>query len=263
MEEYNPVFAKWTGSGEHFGFVNQPSAAYANYGVLVESVVPVIVVGQGINKDENAIKKLTRSFLEDAQVVFENEIEQVFRTKLGFLADQDVGDDVWSELEPLLRKSRTDWTLFWRQLTYITRDFNDLSSADYSGMFAQLEAMEDEKERNGASPFYEPLTDELRKEWLVWIEQWRTALSASSSAESVGGLAIYERMRTTNPKFVLREWMLVDAYNGAANDEEAELFSLFDLIKRPYDEGSDTEIRKYYRRAPDEVLLSGGTAFMS
>jgi uncharacterized protein YdiU (UPF0061 family) len=25
MEEYNPVFAKWTGSGEHFGFLNQAS----------------------------------------------------------------------------------------------------------------------------------------------------------------------------------------------------------------------------------------------
>jgi serine/tyrosine/threonine adenylyltransferase len=262
MEEYNPVFAKWTGSGEHFGFVNQPSAAYANYAVLVESVTPVIVVGQGINNDEDAIKKLTRSFLEEAQVVFENEIDQVFRTKLGFLPDQDVGDGIWSHLEPLLRKSRTDWTLFWRQLTYVMRDFSDLSSTDYSGMLSQLESTEEEKERKGASPFYEPLSDELRKDWLAFIEQWRTALSASSPSDECG-LAIYERMRTTNPKFVLREWMLVDAYNGAANDEEAELFYLFDLIKRPYDEGSDTEIRKYYQRASDEVLLSGGTAFMS
>jgi serine/tyrosine/threonine adenylyltransferase len=261
MEEYNPVFAKWTGSGEHFGFVNQPSAAYANYGVLVESVAPVIVVGRGINKDEDAIKKLIGSFLEEAQTIFESEIDKVFRTKLGFLPGGDVGDDVWSDLEPLLRKSRTDWTLFWRELSYIMRDFNDLSSADYSGMLAQLESTEVEKERIGASPFYEPLTDELRKEWLVWIELWRTALSASYPDET--SLAIYERMRTTNPKFVLREWMLVDAYNDAANDKEAELFNLFDLIKRPYEEGSDAEIRKYYRRAPDEVLMSGGTAFMS
>lgn len=262
MEEYNPVFAKWTGSGEHFGFVNQPSAAYANYAVLVESVVPVIAVGRNINNDEDAIDKLTQTFLKEGQAVFENEIDQVFRAKLGFLPDQDVGDDVWSDLEPLLRKSRSDWTLFWRQLTYIMRDFNDLSSTDYSGMLSQLELTEEEKERKGASPFYEPLTDELRKDWLAWIEKWRTALvSASSSDES--GLAIYERMRTKNPKFVLREWMLVNAYNGAANDEEAELFNLFDLIKRPYDEGSETDIRKYYRRAPDEALLSGGTAFMS
>ena len=35
MEEYNPVFAKWTGSGEHFGFLNQASfQAGAFVGVL-------------------------------------------------------------------------------------------------------------------------------------------------------------------------------------------------------------------------------------
>eukprot|EP00934_Nitzschia_sp_Nitz4_P005818 Nitzschia sp. Nitz4//NODE_657_length_7541_cov_75.275047//6296//7540//NITZ4_additional_000097-RA//1//CDS//3329532025//5808//frame0 len=37
MEEYTPLFAKWTGSGDHFGFLNQPAAGFANYQVLVES----------------------------------------------------------------------------------------------------------------------------------------------------------------------------------------------------------------------------------
>jgi hypothetical protein len=47
----------------------------------------------------------------------------------GFWVEHDVGDSVWASLEPLLLKSRTDWTLF-RQLSYIMR-VPDLSSSDF------------------------------------------------------------------------------------------------------------------------------------
>ena len=59
--------------------------------------------------------------------------------------------------------------------------------------------------------------------------------------------------------------MLVEAYQSASKREEAELFALYDLIRRPYyEEGSATEIQQYYRRAPGEALTTGGTAlFMS
>ena len=38
---------------------------------------------------------------------------------------------------------------------------------------------------------------------------------------------------------------------------------LFELIKDPYSEGTSENHKKYYRRAPDESLKAGGTAFMS
>ena len=57
--------------------------------------------------------------------------------------------------------------------------------------------------------------------------------------------------------------MLVQAYQSAAKDEQAKLYDLYGLIQRPYDEGTDQETSRYYRRAPDEALTSGGTAFMS
>ena len=34
MDAYDPLFAKWTGSGEHFAFMNQPGAGLANFAVL-------------------------------------------------------------------------------------------------------------------------------------------------------------------------------------------------------------------------------------
>lgn len=252
LEEYNPLFAKWTGSGQHFGFLNQPSACYANYNVLVESVVPVICAAKGLEDSDLVIK----SFLEPAADVFQAAVDVVFRTKLGFAEDQDVADEVWASLEPLLRRSRVDWTIFFRELSYVARDFSNARSTDFEAMLTALQG--DDSARDGSSPFYEPLEPELRTKWLAWMEQWRVALTSSGSFDTAA-----ERMLKSNPKYVLREWILVDAYTAAAKGEEAELFYLYSLVQRPYDEGSPHEEARYYRRAPDEALQKGGTAFMS
>ena len=251
MEEYNPLSAKWTGSGNHFGFMNQPSAGYANFGVLVDSVGLVISASRG-DDSPDAVRE---EFLTQAKTVFETKVNEVFRAKLGFKIDHDVAEDLWESLEVLMRKSRTDWTVFWRRLTYVLRECP--KSDDCNCMLSLLE-MKDEPYA-GAGAFYQPLSDETRQEWLVWLEEWRTALEASG----VSSDSAYEQMINENPKYVLREWMLVDAYSSAANDEEAELAGLFALVQRPYQEGSDFETKKFFRRAPDEALTTGGTAFMS
>jgi uncharacterized protein YdiU (UPF0061 family) len=253
LEEYNPLFAKWTGSGQHFGFLNQPSAGYANYNILVQSVVPVICAARG----NDNVDETTKEFTDAAADLFQGKSVETFRIKLGFEAEHDAGDTVWASLEPLLLKSRTDWTVFFRQLAYVMKEFPILSSSDFKGMLAILEG--DESARPGSSAFYEPLSEEHRAEWLTWLGEWRQALALSMNDDH----SIYDRMRLVNPKFVLREWMLVEAYSDAATGEEKTLRDMYELIQHPYDEGSPHESERYYRRAPDEVLNAGGTAFMS
>jgi len=45
--------------------------------------------------------------------------------------------------------------------------------------------------------------------------------------------------------------------------DESMIHELFSLIQDPYGEGTEEQDEKYYRRAPDEALKAGGTAFMS
>ena len=250
----NPVFAKWTGSGEHFGFLNQPNAGYANYHVLVSSVVPVIAAATG-EEDPDIVGE---PFMERARDIFKQKTDEVFRAKLGFDKEADVADDVWKSLETLMRKSRVDWTVFWRQLTYVTRDFPDLESAEYEEMMNALEDRELEEDSD-SSPFYEKLTPALRREWIGWMEQWRESLRTAN----IDCKDVYEHMRKTNPKFVLREWMLVDTYNAASMEDDTALQEMYELIQTPYEEGSTEQIKKYYKRAPERALTAGGTAFMS
>jgi serine/tyrosine/threonine adenylyltransferase len=216
--------------------------------------VPVIAAARG-EEDPDVVGQ---PFMEKAREIFQEKTLQVFRRKMGFDKEADVADDLWRALEPLLRKSRVDWTVFWRQLTYVARDFPDLDSSDYEGMISALEDNEVD-ERSDCNPFYEPLTPELKKQWISWIKQWRQGLQAAEA----DGKNVYDKMKTTNPKFVLREWMLVDAYTNAGIGDESSLQELYELIQKPYDEGSDDQIKKFFRRAPERALTAGGTAFMS
>ena len=190
------------------------------------------------------------------QDIFSGKLDETFRSKLGLPNDADAGDDLWDVLKKLLQTSRVDWTLFWRQLTYVIRDFPDLESADYEEMMQALEGTLD----SPSSPFYEPLSPEKRREWIAWIKDWREVVALSRPPS---GEVVYESMRKVNPKYVLREWMLVDAYTTADNEDYTILNELYDLIQRPYDEGSAEEVRAYYRRAPESAIARGGTAFMS
>jgi uncharacterized protein YdiU (UPF0061 family) len=72
-----------------------------------------------------------------------------------------------------------------------------------------------------------------------------------------------ERMLKENPKFVPREWMLVEAYEAAAKGDLTVLHQLHDLFKDPYGEATADLSAKYYRTAPKVALSKGGTAFMS
>jgi uncharacterized protein YdiU (UPF0061 family) len=247
MEEYHPLFAKWTGSGQHFGFLNQPTAGYVNYNVLVESVVPVICAARNIEDPSET----ELQFLERAQELFQRKLDETFSVKLGLSKgnNNEAGRDLWRALEPLLRVSRVDWTIFWRQLTQVAKKYDGEESTDYEGMLNIL------INEGDSSPFYEPLSPEHRLQLLTWIEQWRDVVKDETG--------VAERMRLANPKYVLREWMLVDAYSAAAEGDESVLKDLFELIQKPYDEGTPKQESQYYRRAHEDDLTLGGTAFMS
>lgn len=256
LEEFTPLFAKWTGSGDHFGFLNQPSAGFANYQVLVESVAPLIALArERKTRAEVSTEEIVDEFMTKAKTVFEAKTDAIFNAKLGLPVDADVGDDLWSAVQLLMKDCRTDWTLFWRQLTYVMRDFPDMESSDYDGMMKILEGEEDSDQY----PFYEPLPAEKRRQWIEWIMNWRETLKAAKRPSET----VYEQMRTSNPKYVLREWMLVDAYTASANGDDSILKDLYVLIQHPYDEGSAKQVTSYYRRAPESTMARGGTAFMS
>eukprot|EP00419_Tripos_fusus_P034957 CAMPEP_0172764210 /NCGR_PEP_ID=MMETSP1074-20121228/176811_1 /TAXON_ID=2916 /ORGANISM="Ceratium fusus, Strain PA161109" /LENGTH=603 /DNA_ID=CAMNT_0013598935 /DNA_START=223 /DNA_END=2034 /DNA_ORIENTATION=- len=242
MDSYDPLFAKWTGSGDHYAFLNQPGAACMNFYILLTSV--------GVLLDKAAEPKL-KEVMQGAQQKIKAAADDTFRLKLGFVQPgSEVAAKLWQDLEPLMRKSDIDYTIFWRQLAVVVTEPRD---SDESTLVAPL-----------MDAFYSSPSPELLAEWASWLQQWLTEVDVDEQASGDGGgpMAISTRLRATNPKYVPREWMLAAAYEEAERGNFSLVHELYALFSRPYDEQPELEA-KYFRRAPNEALTKGGLAYFS
>lgn len=69
-------------------------------------------------------------------------------------------------------------------------------------------------------------------------------------------------MLQVSPKYIPREWMLVDAYDAANKGDMSVFFELQSLFRAPYDEQDSLET-KYYRKSPLEVIEGMGIGGVS
>lgn len=241
MDKYHSLFAKWTGSGKHYAFMNQPGAAIANYKTLVESIAPLFQDDK-LSRIEQLLQRGTDRINAASK--------DVFRIKMGFAnAGAEAAEPLWTDLAPLMENVITgiDYTIFWRQLAVVME--TPLGAPEALLVDAIREA------------FYGSPSARLLERWSSWLTLWRTAVL---SEEGGGGdpAVIAARLRAVNPKYVLREWMLAAAYEEASTGTFDLVRELHSLALRPYDEQPERQA-KYYCRAPEEVLTKAGVAYMS
>ena len=81
--------------------MNQPNAGYANFAVLVESLMPII------DAEGGDVDEVRDEILKKAQDVFSDAVDVAMRAKMGlqFGGPTDMNkeaDELWGEIEPLL-----------------------------------------------------------------------------------------------------------------------------------------------------------------
>eukprot|EP00747_Dinoflagellata_sp_TGD_P218799 gnl/TRDRNA2_/TRDRNA2_91000_c0_seq2.p1 gnl/TRDRNA2_/TRDRNA2_91000_c0~~gnl/TRDRNA2_/TRDRNA2_91000_c0_seq2.p1 ORF type:complete len:594 (-),score=85.48 gnl/TRDRNA2_/TRDRNA2_91000_c0_seq2:170-1873(-) len=236
IDVYNPTFAKWTGSGEHFGFMNQPRAAMANLATLANSMMPLL---------DSAGQQALAEKAQAAQLTVENAVIAMWRRKLGLKEDSPA--DMFVGLEKLMQKSKVDYTMLFRQLAVLPGKHG--ASPDAASVDVLLEPLRE--------AFYSQPGAGLEREWANWIRTWLRQLAKEGVLDGSG-----ERMNQINPKYILREYMLVEAYNKANEGDYQFVNDLYELIQNPYDEQPKFEER-FYRRAPDSALAERGTSVMT
>lgn len=235
IELYDPHFAKWVGSGRHFAFMNQPNALIANYQTFVSAVAPVL-------SSSSKAKEIAQRGARRIQEI----TDDVWRMKMGFSTEGAKQAGVlWRELEPLMRRSQIDYTIFWRQLACVAEGAAS-TGHEHDSLVAFI-----------ADAFYAQPAGQLSASWATWLGKWLEAVSLDSALNAVA-----ERLRATNPKYVPREWMLIEAYDKASRGDYSVVQELYKLFLRPYDEQPEYE-EKYYRRAPIAALKNGGCAHMT
>jgi len=70
-------------------------------------------------------------------------------------------------------------------------------------------------------------------------------------------------MKLVNPKYSLREWFVVPAYQQAAAGNYSLVRELQEIMTQPYAEQSKDVEEKYYRLKPLELFEVGGSSYYS
>ncbi|TCV80091.1 protein adenylyltransferase SelO [Sulfurirhabdus autotrophica] len=233
MEAYNPMFQMWIGGGEHFSFMNQPMAAATNFQMFCMAVTPLL------GQDTNAIKALG-DIVDTLPKFMNHEMYRMWAEKMG-LAEFRM--ELFAELHALMTETPVDYTIFWRELSSLPKHVAALRPGFYEtrGGYAQ-----------------DSVTMEAR--WTVWLQKWHAALEQEGREPADVSAA----MKRVNPKYIPREWMMVEAYRSATDAGDFSLVQkLHDVLADPYGEQSEAMAALYYKKKEEKFFDLGGTSHCS
>jgi len=257
---FNPQYQPWTGGGHHFSFMNQPNAAQKNFGMFCSALRPLLEPHPDSLLELNEIES---KFLN----VMHTHMEKMWAAKLGLDQglDLDSGtldtashkalcNELVSELETLMMQTPVDYTIFFRELSSIPDDIGPLKKSFYENVTHNADLKE------------------MDKRWAQWLGKWKTLLNSASNENDRNNAnaraprsreEISRQMKLVNPKYILREWFVVPAYQQATAGDYALIRELQDVMTQPYAEQSKEVEDKYYRLKPPEFFEVGGLSHLS
>jgi uncharacterized protein YdiU (UPF0061 family) len=224
-ERFDPAFQPWTGGGDHFAFFNQPAAAEANFHMFWTAVRPLLADAPEALERFDAV----RQGFADAM---ETRIQAMWASKLGLAAYEPA---LVQELLQLMVATQVDYTLLFRQLSELPEQASALKQC-----------------------FYAEPSEPLAAQWQAWLQRWRDLLTSQDDLIEVSA-----GMKRVNPKVTWREWLVVPAYQQAAQGDYALVRELQEVLTHPYDESSPEIEAKYCRLRPEAFFNAGGVSHYS
>jgi len=224
-ELFDPRFQPWTGGGEHFCFFNQPAAAEANY-QMFWAAIRLLLLDQ-----PQALERLDQ-LREGFSEAMAQKIKAMWASKLG-LARYDA--ELVNELLELMVRSKADYTMLFRRLSDIPE---------------QLSALKES--------FYLPSSAELDGQWESWLERWRESFRVGGDLSATAAA-----MKGVNPAITWREWLVVPAYEQAAQGDFSLIEELQGVFNHPYDAPPAELAARYDRLKPREFFNAGGVSHYS
>ena len=235
-DEYNPQYQSWTGGGQHFSFMNQPMAAQQNFQMFCTALRPLLASHQEYLGQLDEIQA-------DFSNMMQSKMEAMWASKLGL---STFNPSLFSELQTLMAQTPVDYTLFFRELSTVPDDIGPLKKSFYNN--AQC-AMTD--------------SHEIDNRWSDWLSKWQALIGSDKVAAARSREALSKQMKLVNPKYILREWFVVPAYQQAATGNYALISELQEIMTQPYAEQSQEVAEKYYKLKPPEFFKVGGLSFYS
>ncbi|WP_304545053.1 protein adenylyltransferase SelO [Sulfurimonas microaerophilic] len=229
MDMFDPRYQPWTGGGAHFSFLNQPQAAERNFGMFIAALKPLLDADK---ESQQQLETIEKQFPR----VMQGKMIKMWGAKLGL---EHFDAELFNDLVTLMVESSVDYTIFFRELSNIPEDISTLKKSFYG------DANYNEK---------------LLVRWIEWLERWKTFIDVKTVPERE---KLSQKMKKVNPKYTLREWFLVPAYQAAQRGDYTLVHELQEVMNDPYAELSKEMEEKYYRLKPDELFRVAGISYVS
>lgn len=237
-EVFEPFYQPWTGGGQHFAFLNQPAAAEQNFKSFCSALRPLL---NGHEEELAQLDEIQKGFSE----VMQAEMERMWSAKLGL---KGFDAELFRELVMLMTRTPVDYTIFFRELSSVPDDIEPLKQSFYRSL----------DEAGGTD------SEGLLKRWSEWLAKWKCQIGIDGAGN---GSRLQEElsrdMKLVNPKYTMREWFVVPAYQQAAEGDYLPLRDLQKVLNQPYDEQSDGVENRYNRLKPFELFDLGGFSHYS
>lgn len=227
VEQFEPYFQPWTGGGQHFSFFNQGAAAKTNFNMFCKSLSALLASNPVALEELNQINIGFDSEMED-------KMQNMWASKLGL---KTFNGELIEQLITLMVKTSVDYTMFFRELSNIPQEISGI-----------------------ANSFYKEPTDDLIEQWKQWLDKWQSLLNINNDDEKS---EIMTLMQQTNPRYSWREWLVVPAYQQAADGDFALVHELQEVLTQPYNEQSEEVEAKYNSLKPQVFFDAGGVSHYS
>jgi uncharacterized protein YdiU (UPF0061 family) len=235
---FNPRYQPWTGAGHHFSFLNQPMAAERNFHMFCTALQPLVASHQNYTKNLDEIRT-------GFTTVIQAKMEKMWPEKLGL---HTFNTGLFRELETLMAQTAVDYTIFFRELSTVPDDIGPLKKSFYK------------------NAMYNADPEGMDKRWSEWLTTWKSLNASTTDANTARPRAqddLSRQMKLVNPKYNLREWFVVPAYQQASIGNYSLVRELQEVMTQPYAEQSIDVEEKYYRLKPLEFFETGGLSHYS
>jgi uncharacterized protein YdiU (UPF0061 family) len=229
VDAFNPYFQSWTGGGQHFSFLNQPVAAQRNFDMFCSALRPLLASNQDYLQQLDEIQS-------GFSTVMQAKIETMWAAKLGLNTFHPA---LFSELQRLMSQTPVDYTIFFRELSAVPDDITSLKKSFYRH------------------------SEEADQRWSEWFTTWKSLIESTNIAPTRAHGELSKQMKLINPKYSLREWLVVPAYQQANSGSYSLIRELQEVMTQPYAEQSKEVEAKYYRLKPSEFFELGGLSHYS
>jgi serine/tyrosine/threonine adenylyltransferase len=233
LDDYNPNWTPNTTDNQHkrYRFGNQPEIVLWNLYQLANALYPLI-------EDAKPLEAILDAFSTD----YEKQYLNMMQNKLGLQIKKETDAILIESLTQLLPLVETDMTIFFRNLSNVTK--GDTAIAAFNII---KDAFYNEKD----------LDETVLKNWHDWLEYYCIRINEETLLDTERK----EQMNTVNPKYVLRNYMAQLCIDDADKGDYSLLKELFEMLKNPYDE--QPNFQKWFAKRPDWARNKVGCSMLS